>query len=230
VQHEFYAAQQFREEWVDEQEPTERVSSRKKRNSDEPIVIKKYANRRLYNTATSSYVTLDYLSDLVKNGQEFIVYDAKTNDDITRSVLTQIIFEEENKGANLLPIQFLRQLIKFYGDNLQAFVPSYLEISMDAFSKNQEKMRSQMRETFGASPGYQMYEEMARQNMALFEQAMKMFAPMGGAMAGPMASMYQGARAAGPAPSAEASSDVVKNLQDELAELKRQIARMERGA
>jgi polyhydroxyalkanoate synthesis repressor PhaR len=213
---------------VDQQEPAERVSSRKKRNSDEPIVIKKYANRRLYNTATSSYVTLDYLSDLVKNGQEFVVYDAKTNEEITRSVLTQIIFEEENKGANLLPIQFLRQLIKFYGDNLQAFVPSYLEMSMDAFSKNQEKMRSQMRETFGAAPGFQMYEEMARQNMALFEQAMKMFSPMGGAMAGPLAGMHQPGRAPGAA--SEPSAEVVKTLQDELAELKRQIARMERGA
>ena len=127
-------------------------SGRKSRNPDDPIVVKKYANRRLYNTATSSYVTLVYLSEMVKNGQEFVVHDAKSGDDITHSVLTQIIFEEENKGENLLPIQFLRQLIQFYGDNLQSFVPSYLEMSMDAFSKNQDQMRDQMRSTFGATP------------------------------------------------------------------------------
>src|SRR5690606_25315226 len=144
-------------------EETVGKAGKKARKGDEPIVIKKYANRRLYNTATSSYVTLDYLADMVKNGQDFVVYDAKTNDDITHSVLTPIIFEEENKRQNLLPIQFLRQLIKFYGDNLQAFVPSYLEMSMDAFASNQEKLRARMRETFGATPGYQMFEEMARQ-------------------------------------------------------------------
>lgn len=152
-------------------------SGRKSRNPDDPIVVKKYANRRLYNTATSSYVTLDYLSEMVKNGQEFVVHDAKSGDDITHSVLTQIIFEEENKGENLLPIQFLRQLIQFYGDNLQSFVPSYLEMSMDAFSKNQDQMRDQMRSTFGATPGYSFFEEAARQNMMLFGNAMKMFSP-----------------------------------------------------
>ena len=109
------------------------------------VVIKKYANRRLYNTASSSYVTLDHLSDMVKEGVDFVVFDAKTGEDITRSVLTQIIFEEENRGAgtNLLPIQFLRQLIGFYGNNMQAFLPSYLELSLEAFSKQQERLRSQ---------------------------------------------------------------------------------------
>ncbi len=193
-------------------------SAKKSKAAGEAVVIKKYANRRLYNTSTSSYVTLDYLAEMVKNGQDFVVYDAKTNDDITHSVLTQIIFEEENKGQNLLPIQFLRQLIKFYGDNLQAFVPSYLEMSMDAFSNNQEKMRARMRETFGAAPGYQMFEEMARSNMALFDQAMKMFTPIGG--------FYQQARAA-TAPSADENE--IHQLREELAELKRQLAKLDKS-
>src|SRR3984957_11879352 len=114
-----------------------------------PVVIKKYANRRLYNTATSSYVTLDHLCQMVKHGDDFVVYDAKTGDDITRSVLTQIIFEEEGKGQNMLPISFLRQLIGFYGDSLQSLVPSYLEMTMSSFAKNQEQMRQYATETFG---------------------------------------------------------------------------------
>ena len=155
-------------------------TGRKNGAAGEAAVIKKYANRRLYNTATSSYVTLDYLAEMVKNGDDFVVYDAKSGEDITHSVLTQIIFEEESKGQNLLPIQFLRQLIKFYGDSLQSFVPSYLEMSMDAFSKNQEDMRERMRGAFGNTPGYAMFEESVRKNMELYQQAMKMFSPMGG--------------------------------------------------
>ncbi|MEO0398326.1 MAG: polyhydroxyalkanoate synthesis repressor PhaR [Pseudomonadota bacterium] len=163
----------------------ERGKARNKKRADgEAVVIKKYANRRLYNTGTSSYVTLDYLSEMVKNGEDFVVKDAKTGEDITRSVLTQIIFEEENKGQNLLPIQFLRQLIQFYGDSMQSFVPSYLEMSMNTFAENQEKIRSQMRDAFGATPGYNMFEETARQNMALFERALQMFSPLGTGAAG----------------------------------------------
>src|SRR5215203_1973069 len=113
-------------------------------SSDERVVIKKYANRRLYNTASSSYVTLEHLSEMVKKGVDFVVYDAKTNENITRSVLTQIIFEEESRGENLLPIQFLRQLIGFYGNSMQAFLPSYLEMSLAAFTQQQERMRSQL--------------------------------------------------------------------------------------
>ena len=112
-------------------------------SGQEPITIKKYANRRLYNTATSTYVTLEDLADMVKQGDDFLVYDAKSGEDITRSVLTQIIFEEENKGQNLLPINFLRQLIRFYGDSMQAFVPSYLEVSLENLSREQEKFRDQ---------------------------------------------------------------------------------------
>ncbi|MFH1806954.1 MAG: polyhydroxyalkanoate synthesis repressor PhaR [Pseudomonadota bacterium] len=141
------------------------------------VVIKKYANRRLYNTATSSYVTLDHLSQMVKDNTDFVVYDAKTGDDITRPVLTQIIVEEENKGQNLLPINFLRQLIGFYGDSLQGLVPGYLEQAMRSFSHNQEQMRDYMEGTMKGIFPFGQFEEMNKQNMALFEQTMKMFAP-----------------------------------------------------
>ena len=151
--------------------------------TEESIVIKKYANRRLYNTATSSYVTLDHLAEMVRRGEEFHVVDAKTGEDLTRAVLTQIIFEQENKGQNLLPVPFLRQLIGLYGDNLQSFVPSYLEASMDAFRKNQEAMRRSVSEAFTAPhSGMRIFEDAARQNMAFFEQGLKMFglSPAGG--------------------------------------------------
>lgn len=143
----------------------------------EPVVIKKYANRRLYNTASSAYVTLEHLSEMVKQGQDFVVYDAKTNEDITRSVLTQIIFEQESRnGQNLLPVSFLRQLIRFYGDNLQAFLPTYLEMSLNSFSREQDRMREQVGTGF-VPPGAAFFEEQVRQNMALFDRAMKMFTP-----------------------------------------------------
>lgn len=143
-----------------------------------PITIKKYANRRLYNTATSSYVTLDHLSQMVKDGTDFVVYDAKSGEDITRSVLTQIIVEEESKGGqNLLPISFLRQLIGFYGDSLGGLVPRYLEHSMQAFAHNEEQMRSMMTNAFEGMFPFNQFEEMNKQNMAFFENAMKMFAP-----------------------------------------------------
>jgi polyhydroxyalkanoate synthesis repressor PhaR len=144
----------------------------------QPIVIKKYANRRLYNTATSSYVTLDDLANMIKGGADFVVYDAKTGEDLTRPVLTQIIVEQEQKGQNLLPISFLRQLISFYGDSMQFLVPGYLEQAMVAFAKNQEQMRNTLRATFGIFP-FGQFEEMGKQNMALFERALKMLAPYG---------------------------------------------------
>jgi polyhydroxyalkanoate synthesis repressor PhaR len=144
---------------------------------DEPVTIKKYANRRLYNTATSSYVTLDHLCDMVKAGTDFVVFDAKSGDDITRSVLTQIIFEEENKGQNLMPIRFLRQLIRFYGDSLQSFIPSYLEMSMETFSRNQDEMRKRITEAWGSAQGFTDWESQARNNMQLFQQAFRMFTP-----------------------------------------------------
>jgi polyhydroxyalkanoate synthesis repressor PhaR len=141
-----------------------------------PTVVKKYANRRLYNTATSSYVTLDDLAKMIKEGGDFVVYDAKSGDDITRSVLTQIIVEQEQKGQNLLPISFLRQLIGFYGDSMQFLVPGYLEQAMSAFSGNQEQMRNSLRATFGIFP-FGQFEEMGKQNIALFQRALKMLSP-----------------------------------------------------
>jgi len=183
------------------------------------VVIKKYANRRLYNTATSSYVTLDFLAEMVKEGEDFVVYDAKSGEDITRSVLTQIIFEEESKGQNLLPIQFLRQLIKFYGDSLQTFVPSYLEMSMDAFSRNQEEMRSRMRDAFGGAPGYAMFDESVRKNMELYEQAMKMFSPLGPSYTPPKAA---------PAAAASEESDAdINALKSQVAALQRKLDKLQ---
>jgi len=141
-----------------------------------PIVVKKYANRRLYNTATSSYVTLDDLAKLIKDGGDFVVHDAKTGEDITRSVLTQIIVEQEQKGQNLLPINFLRQLIAFYGDSMQFLVPGYLEQAMGSFARNQAQMRDNLRATFGMFP-FGQFEEMGKQNLAMFERAMRMMSP-----------------------------------------------------
>jgi len=156
-------------------------SSRKQGDGNGPITIKKYANRRLYNTATSSYVTLDHLCQMVQENIDFVVYDAKTGEDITRSVLTQIIVEEEAKGQNLLPINFLRQLISFYGDSMQWMVPQYLEHMMEAFSQNQDRMRQSMQETFGGMFPFGNLEEVSKQNMALFESAMRMFSPFAAA-------------------------------------------------
>ncbi|MDO9416633.1 polyhydroxyalkanoate synthesis repressor PhaR [Pararhizobium sp.] len=152
---------------------------------DGELVIKKYANRRLYNTGTSTYVTLDDLAVMVKKGEEFTVQDAKSGDDITHSVLTQIIFEQESKTGNtLLPISFLRQLISFYGDQMQMVVPSYLEHSMQAFTEQQVQMREQMTKAFGDTPivrnmqlPIQMVEEQVKRNTEIFHQAMQMFSP-----------------------------------------------------
>src|SRR3974390_1271999 len=150
--------------------------SRDNSDGSKPVVVKKYANRRLYNTAMSSYVTLDDLAKMIKEGGDFVVYDAKTGEDITRSVLTQIIVEQEQKGQNLLPISFLRQLISFYGDSMQFLIPGYLEQTMIAFARNQEQMRKNLQATFGMFP-FGQFEEVGKQNMALFERALKMLSP-----------------------------------------------------
>jgi polyhydroxyalkanoate synthesis repressor PhaR len=147
--------------------------------SEEPITIKKYANRRLYNTGTSTYVTLEDLATMVKQGENFVVYDAKTNEDITRSVLAQIIFEQENKeGQSLLPINFLRQLIRFYGDSMQTMVPRYLEVSLDTLTREQEKFRAQMAQAFGIG-NFGAMEEQIRRNMETIERAFTVFTPFG---------------------------------------------------
>jgi len=143
----------------------------------EPVTIKKYANRRLYNTGTSTYVTLEDLAVMVKSGEDFVVYDAKTGEDITRSVLAQIIFEQENKeGQSLLPITFLRQLIRFYGDSMQMLVPRYLEQSMQSLTSQQDKFREQMAQAFGGV-GFAPLEDQVRRNMEMFEKTFAMFAP-----------------------------------------------------
>ena len=192
------------------------------------VIIKKYANRRLYNTASSSYVTLEHLSEMVKEGVDFVVYDAKTNDDITRSVLTQIIFEEENRGGgqNLLPIQFLRQLIGFYGNSMQAFLPSYLEMSLESFTKQQERLRGQLSNMApGKMPGMGVYEEQIRQNMALFDRAMKMFSPF--AYARPEdAPAPPPEPAPAPAPAAPPTDDSLADLKRQLAAMQEQIAKL----
>jgi polyhydroxyalkanoate synthesis repressor PhaR len=185
-----------------------------------PIIIKKYANRRLYNTATSSYVTLDHLCQMVKDGVEFAVYDAKSGEDITRSVLTQIIVEEESKGQNLLPINFLRQLISFYGDNLQFLVPRYLEHTMEYFARNQEQMRDYMRTTFGGMFPFGRFEEMGKQNLAFFERAMKMFAPFQASERGSENSAAGGDTATG--------GDALAELKDQLDTLQKRIDSLSR--
>jgi polyhydroxyalkanoate synthesis repressor PhaR len=186
------------------------------------VVIKKYANRRLYNTATSSYVTLDHLCQMVKDGVEFTVYDAKSGEDITRSVLTQIIVEEESKGGqNLLPINFLRQLISFYGDNLQFLVPRYLEHTMEYFASNQEQMRSYMRDTFGGMFPFGRFEDLGKQNIAFFERALKMFAPFQGEQRDP----DRPEAAANPGTDATALADLktqLDSLQKRIDSLSRQ--------
>jgi len=192
-------------------------------NPDGPVVIKKYANRRLYNTQTSSYVTLDHLAQMVKEGTEFEVRDARSGEDITRSVLTQIIFEEEAKGQNLLPIKFLRQLIRFYGDSLQAFVPGYLDMSMDSFTKNQEAMRNRIAEAFGG--GSQVIENMTRQNLAMFERAMKMFSPF--QMSG-MGREEEAPRNNGSAETKATKSEEISDLKSEIEAMRRQLAELAR--
>jgi polyhydroxyalkanoate synthesis repressor PhaR len=142
-----------------------------------PVVVKKYANRRLYNTESSSYVTLEDLANMVRHGRHFIVYDAKSGEDITRSVLTQIIVEEEAKGRNLLPTSFLRQIIGFYGDSMQSLVPRYLENVMGAFSRQQDQMRRAVEQTMGGFRPFTGIEEISKQNMAMMERAMTLFAP-----------------------------------------------------
>lgn len=182
-----------------------------------PVTIKKYANRRLYNTSTSSYVTLDTLSVMVKDGQDFLVYDAKTGDDITRSVLTQIIFEEEAKGENLLPIKFLRQLIGFYGNSMQSFVPDYLEMSLESLTRNQ----AEFSRAFGGDAAVEAMKAMTAKNTELFRNAMTMFTPFG-QMPGIAAS---GGEAGKPVEKAAKSAEI-DELRDQIARLQSTIDAM----
>lgn len=189
-----------------------------KRGEGDRVVIKKYANRRLYNTATSSYVTLDNLSDMVRQNVDFVVFDAKSGEDITRGVLAQIIFEEESHGQSLLPIQFLRQLISFYGDSMQNLLPTYLEMSLDGFAKQQERFRSQFSQAFGGAPGLGYFDEQVSQNLAMFDRAMRMFSPFSFANA-------TGAPASSDAPSESAEAKTAADA-TEMDDLKKQLAAM----
>ena len=182
-----------------------------------PVVVKKYANRRLYNTESSSYITLDNLATMIRQHRDFVVYDAKTGEDITRGVLTQIIVEEESKGRAMLPTAFLRQIIGFYGDSLQQFVPPYLEQAMSSFATQQEQMRSAMTQTMGnLFPGMQ---EVGRQNMVMMERAMSLFAPF--YRAGANAAAEHGLPAAAPA---EAVTPEVEAMRQEIDSLRQQLA------
>ena len=184
------------------------------------VVIKKYANRRLYNTSTSAYVTLDDLAAMVRDGIDFIVLDAKTNDDLTRQVLTQIIVEEESRGESLLPVQFLRQLIGFYGNQMQGVLPSYLELSLNNFTRQQEQLREQFGRTFGAAPGAGLMDEAVKQNVAMFERAMRMFSPFGPTAGRP--AQPEAAPGADPA-------DPIAEMRRQMDEMRAQIERLAGG-
>lgn len=184
--------------------------------SDQPTTIKKYANRRLYNTGTSTYVTLEDLAAMVKDGEDFLVYDAKTGDDITRSVLAQIIFEQENKaGQNLLPTTFLRQLIRFYGDSMQMVVPKYLEQSIATLTQEQEKFRKQIANTLSGTP-FAPLEEQVRRNMELFQQTFSMFKP------------FAAPRPAELEPDANAEAPKESNIDELRQQMKEMQERLER--
>ena len=191
---------------------TVQAEAQPKTADTQPVVVKKYANRRLYNTESSSYITLDNLADMVRLGRDFVVYDAKTGEDITRSVLTQIIVEEEGKGRALLPTAFLRQLIGFYGDQMQSLVPRFLEQALGAFAQQQEQVRATMQKTMGSMGTlfpFGNMEEVSRQNMAMMERAFSLFTPF-----------YRGA----PGQDAEAPSPEIAALRAEVEALRQELA------
>lgn len=189
-----------------------------------PVIIKKYANRRLYNTETSSYVTLEDLGEMVRSERDFLVYDAKTGEDLTHSVLTQIIVEEEGKnGQNLLPVGFLRQLIRFYGHSIEQLVPKYLEFSLETLTREQEKYRKQFVDTLG-NVAFEAMQEQARQNMALFERAFAMFAPFAQQAVGQPASQDK------PDASSAATSGEIAELKAQLSAMQAQLDRLSKTA
>lgn len=188
-----------------------------KQEDGDMIVIKKYANRRLYNTQKSSYVTLEDLAQMVRDGDDFVVRDARSGDEITRAVLTQIIFEEEAKGQTMLPANFLRQLIRLYGDTLQGVVPGYLEASMETFSSNQEKLREQMSSAFGTNPAMKSLEAMTRANMDIYENAIRMFSPFAGRTDDATPEVK---------PQEEETASELDDLKDQLTKMQNQLSKL----
>jgi polyhydroxyalkanoate synthesis repressor PhaR len=195
-----------------------------------PVIIKKYANRRLYNTDTSTYVTLEDLAEMVRGERDFVVYDAKTGEDLTHTVLTQIIVEQESRGTNLLPIGFLRQLIRFYGDSMQKLVPSYLEFSLDSLTKQQEQYRRRFAHVFGTA-AFDAMQEQVRKNFETFERALGMFTAFG-----PDAANAHGASADAqedakpePSPKAKPGEDEIDTLKAELLAMQQRLERLSRG-
>lgn len=207
------------------------------RTETEPIIIKKYANRRLYNTDTSTYVTLDDLAQMVRAERDFVVFDAKTGDDLTHAVLTQIIVEQESRGQNLLPIPFLRQLIRFYGDSIERLIPSYLEHSLTSLTRQQERYRKQFEKSFG-SAAIEAVEEQAKQNIAMFEKAMGMFSPFetGKSSASKEEEADKSAKPAKsddgkksePKQQAEGGSDEIASLKAQLSAMQDQLEKLSR--
>lgn len=194
----------------------------------EIVVIKKYANRRLYNTETSTYVTLDDLATMVRSDRDFVVYDAKSGEELTHSVLTQIIVDQESKGGQtLLPIPFLRQLIRFYDDSIARMVPTYLQFSLEALVKEQERFRSQFANAFGnPTAAFEAYQEQARRNMAIFEQAMSMWTPF--SPTGPNETRDTQASDQEPSsPASGAGGAAGGASRDDISELKSQLADMQ---
>jgi len=195
--------------------------------AEEPIIIKKYANRRLYDTSTSAYVTLEHLSTLVRDGKEFMVQDAKTGVDLTRAVLAQIIFDQENRKDGVLPVSFLRQLIQFYGDNFQSMLPAYLELSMQSFTAQQEKWREYMTVALGDENKAKAFDDQIRKNMEVFEETMRFFTPFVPKPAAGSGSADDVSPDAAPAAAAVggyAGADTIRALQKQMAEMQKQLA------
>jgi polyhydroxyalkanoate synthesis repressor PhaR len=193
-----------------------------------PVIIKKYANRRLYNTDTSTYVTLEDLAEMVRSERDFVVYDAKTGEDLTHSVLTQIIVEQESRGTNLLPIGFLRQLIRFYGDSMQRLVPSYLEFSLDSLTRQQEQYRRRFAHTFGTA-AFDAMQEQVRKNFDAFERALGLFSPFTPGATDEAENDHPAPGAnAGEAPKSTGGDDEIANLKAELSAMQDRLDQLSR--
>ena len=195
-----------------------------------PVIIKKYANRRLYNTDTSTYVTLEDLAEMVRSERDFVVFDAKTGEDLTHAVLTQIIVEQESRGTNLLPIGFLRQLIRFYGDSMQRLVPSYLEFSLDSLTRQQEQYRPRFAHTFGTA-AFDAMQEQVRKNFATFERALGLFSPFsaaGPATATMLTAIRQRAHGRQQGANRKPSEDEIATLKAELTAMQQRLEQLSR--